>query len=77
MRRALPILTLVIVLALAAAGLADLGALCGVLAQGPTPGMAAVGARVAAQYGCFNCHTTTGADLIGPSFLGLCGAPSP
>ncbi|MGI6209684.1 MAG: fasciclin domain-containing protein [Anaerolineae bacterium] len=74
MRRALPILTLVIVLALAAAGLADLGAPAAVLAQGPTPGMAAVGARVAAQYGCFNCHTTTGADLIGPSFLGLYGS---
>ena len=77
MRRALPILTLVIVLALAAAGLADLGAPAAVLAQGPTPGMAAVGARVALNTAASTAIPPPAPTSSGPRSWASTGAPSP
>jgi cytochrome c oxidase subunit 2 len=40
----------------------------------PPLSLAAMGERVAAQTGCFRCHTADGTPHIGPTFAGLYGA---
>ncbi|NVB81797.1 MAG: cytochrome c oxidase subunit II, partial [Kofleriaceae bacterium] len=42
--------------------------------KGPPVILARVGERVAAERGCFRCHTPDGTPHIGPTFAGLYGA---
>ncbi|MGI6208177.1 MAG: DUF7282 domain-containing protein [Anaerolineae bacterium] len=76
-----PVLSLFVVLVVVAAGALALavspaGSLT-ILAQdgaAPSPELVERGEQVALDFGCLTCHTTTGARLIGPSFLGLYGS---
>ena len=41
--------------------------------SGADPALVAKGQQLATQYGCTSCHSTTGAQIVGPTWKGLAG----